>query len=163
MEYKPDFCNDGTASADSVYSDWVASNAFDNDEGTTWASGYVPGFPHWIKYDLGAGVTKTARKLRIKPYRPEYGADIKDFKLQGSNNDTDWTDILTATAADSDAWQEWEFANANAYRYYRIYITSSYNATIDLAALYEIELMEATLVVVAPTVTTQAANGIGFD
>jgi len=138
--YGTDFCTGGAASADSEYSaGWVASNAFDDNEATGWNSTNTA-FPHWIKYDLGGGITKKARKLRFKSKsdttRP------KDFKLQGSNNDSTWTDIISETAADNDNWQEWEFANSTAYRYYRIYITSNYAPGYYDVGIMEIELME---------------------
>ena len=137
-----DFLNDGTASADSERPNagrWVAANAFDNDEATAWMSTNTP-FPHWVKYDLGSGVSKTARRLRLKPMFYNGHSYLADFKLQGSNNDSDWTDIISETAADTEDWQEWEFENNTAYRYYRIYATSSYQ---DLwASIKEIELME---------------------
>ncbi|GAJ16231.1 unnamed protein product, partial [marine sediment metagenome] len=134
--YSPDFCEGGTASADSEYSaTYSADKAFDNLVATYWVSTDTAA-PHWIKYDLGDGVTKTARKLRLKP------TYVKDFKLQGSNDDSEWDDILTAQAADNENWQEWEFANATAYRYYRLYITSSWCTDPDYAIVYEIELQE---------------------
>ena len=139
--YGSDFCNGGTASADSVYSGYPSALAFDNDEETFWASQNTA-FPHWIKYDLGSGVTKTARKLRFKPRVIPGGSTVKDFKLQGSNNDSEWTDILTSAAANSETWQEWIFNNPTAYRYYRLYVTSDYNTNYDYCEFFEIELME---------------------
>ena len=66
MAYTPDFCP-GAITADCIYASntppyWVAGNAFDDDEVTRWSSDNSA-LPHWIKYDLGEGVTKTARKL----------------------------------------------------------------------------------------------------
>lgn len=134
--YGADILNDGIASADSEWSaSYEASEAFDNnDSSTRWTSeSGVP--PHWIKYDLGVSVTKIARQLRFKPE----AAYPRDFLFQGSNNDSDWDTLLSATAAESQTWQEWNFANSTAYRYYRIYITSQ---SIGLVSIWEIEVKE---------------------
>jgi hypothetical protein len=148
--YGSDFCNGGTASADSVYSGYLASKAFDDTSvgaaygSYFWCSTAAPGYPHWIKYDLGDGVTKIVAQYKITARSPTYN-ESSAWKLQGSNNDLDWTDIDTQTGI---SWTEGEtktfnsFINTTAYRYYRIYLTttghSSNNAEID-----EIEMMEA--------------------
>ncbi len=136
--YGSDFLTGGTASASSEWpgDGYVAAYAFDNNEATRWSSNAVAK-PHWVKYDLGVGVTKTARKLRLKPF----GTQVANFKLQGSNNDSDWDDIISKTCNGSSNWQEWTFANATAYRYYRILVTSG-DAALQ-SSIWEIELMEA--------------------
>ena len=139
-----DFLSGGTATADSQWDvNYAASYAFDNNEATRWSS-TNSAFPHWVKYDLGTAITKTARKLRLKSFGSGVNCQLKDFKLQGSNNDADWTDILTAVGSNTDAWQEWAFANSVAYRYYRIYVTSSYYTGGNQVSIWEIELMEST-------------------
>ena len=82
--------------------------------------------------------------MRLKSFGSGVNCQLKDFKLQGSNNDADWTDILTAVGSNTDAWQEWAFANSVAYRYYRIYVTSSYYTGGNQVSIWEIELMEST-------------------
>ncbi len=135
--YGSDFLIGGTTSASSEWptGGYEAELAFDNNEATRWSSADVSK-PHWVKYDLGVGVTKTARKLRFKNYINQ----VEDFKLQGSNNDSDWDDLLSETCGAADAWREWTFANATAYRYYRILVTSGYTA--NQSSIWEIELME---------------------
>ena len=137
--YGLDFCNGGTASADkSAGISFLPSNAFDNYIDNSWRSGSTP-HPHWIKYDLGDGITKVARKLRMYLY---VSAVLKEFILQGSNNDTDWDNILeTQTTENTPGWHEFEFYNNNAYRYYRIYTLSNW-ADNGHATIQEIELQE---------------------
>ena len=136
--YGSDFLTGGTASASSEWpgGGYVAAYAFDDNEATRWSSADVAK-PHWVKYDLGVGVSKTAAKLRLFNFIHQ----VKDFKLQGSNNDSDWDDILSETSTDAGAWQEWTFVNATAYRYYRILVTSGY--AYNQSSIWEIELMEA--------------------
>ena len=121
-----DVCTGGMASASTISSPtFAAYKAFDDiaDGSSRWASADVSP-PHWLKYDLGVGVTKIVQKLRAK----EKHASTKDFILQGSNNDSDWDDIYTGQMAESLDWQEFTFPNSTAYRYYRFYISSVWSA-----------------------------------
>ena len=151
--YGSDVLTGGTPSASSFYSaGYEADKAVDDNESTRWDSANTPA-PHWWKYDLGVAVTKTIRKLRYKA-EGEYAPNA--FKLQGSNNDSDWTDILSTNGAANSNWQEWTFSNSTAYRYYRIYVIScsefkGYNAVM----LKEIEMME-----VAYTTHTKNINTV---
>ena len=138
MTYHVDFLNDGSATADTTYTTYVASRAFDNTAGTNWLS-TDSAFPHWIKYDLGEGVVKKARKLRLLPQ----DIQLEDFTLEGSNDDSNWVQFVSDTATGNTEWQEWEFSNSTAYRYYKITVTSNYSGSDDMAGIFEIELMEA--------------------
>jgi len=147
MAYTPDFCL-GVMTADSQYASLLptyygAFSGFDDDESTRWSSTQTA-LPHWIKYDLGEGMTKTARKLRMKPFKhsAEEEQQLKAFKLQGSLNDEDWTDLVSDEAENTGEWQEWEFANQTGFRYYRIYVTSTWEEYPNTVSIWEIELME---------------------
>ncbi len=91
--YGPDILTGGTASADSE-TNGATANGCDNNEATEWQTNDTD-LPHWWKYDLGAGVTKTIRKFRSKIYY----ALGKDFTIAGSNNDSDWTTLYSGTRA----------------------------------------------------------------
>ena len=67
---------------------------------------------------------------------------LKAFKLQGSNNDSDWTDLVSNEAENTGLWQEWEFANQVGYRYYRIRVTTTWEEYPNTVSIWEIELME---------------------
>jgi len=138
MIYQTDFLNAGTPTADSTYDIYVPARAFDNNEGTGWLS-EDSAFPHWIKYDLGAGVFKKARKLRLLPQ----DIQLEDFTLEGSNDNSTWVQFVSDTASGVTEWQEWEFDNPTAYRYYRITVTSNQSEADEMAGILEIELMEA--------------------
>ena len=157
MSYGPDFCPGGMT-ADSVYASmpptyYHAFSAFDDDETTRWSSTHTS-LPHWVRYDLGEGLEKVARKLRLLPFKydAESNQQISDFKLQGSNvvdpepaNDNDWTTLLDETAANTGEWQAWEFENLIAYRYYRIKVTDTWEVAPIYpftASIHEIEIFE---------------------
>jgi len=139
-EYGSDVLTGGTASADTVLA--PAAQAVDDDVGTYWQSNIT--FPHWWKYDLGAAVTKRVRKLRVKPgYSAEYQR-FKDFVLAGSNNDSDWDDLYTGQHANNIDWEDYIIPNTVLYRYYRITISSSWEAGDGTCVIQEIEMMEQT-------------------
>ena len=142
IEYGSDILTGGTATAyDDTSGAHPASQACDDNEGVYWQDSDAGEPTSWWKYDLGVAVTKTVRKLRIKNYGSSFG--INAFKLQGSNNDADWTDITSDNCADNSNWQDFTFANSTAYRYYQVFITTGYHAIY--VVVYEFEMMEEAL------------------
>ncbi len=140
MDYGSDILTGGTATADNFTPAAPPPNACDDNEATQYVTQNVV-HPHWWKYDLGVGVTKTVRKLR---YLDTAAHRMKDFKLQGSNTGAfggEETDIYTGAGADVGTWQEFTFANATAYRYYRVYQTTNWLAS-NYFQIYELEMLE---------------------
>jgi hypothetical protein len=131
------FLTGGIASADNEFPGYSASRACDGllTEEDGWYTEDLP-FPHWWKYDLGAEVTQKAHKLKILSAS---GGQLKNFKLQGSNNNSTWTDLYTGIHSTPSAWEEYNFVNNISYRYYRLYITSNWRAD-DYSGIVEIEL-----------------------
>ena len=150
-----DVLSGGTASASSTA---VGSNpeyGCDDNTTTTWLPD-PPGYgPHCWLYDLGAGVTKTVRRLRLKGTLVNYGGwhlTLKDWELQGSNaaaptsdpsDDTDWTDISSGQLIDSGACQDFVFSNSTAYRHYRLRFTNMWVSPYFRMNLAEAEMMES--------------------
>lgn len=133
-----DVLTGGTVSADSIYNaTQSADKACDNNDGTWWNSATTGSYPRWWKYDLGAGVAKVVNKLATKAYS---GVNFNAFKFQGSNNNSDWTDIYSGNGENNTNLQTFVFPNTTAYRYYRLYMTSGY--TSPQIALYEISMYE---------------------
>ena len=140
-EYGSDILSGGTPSASTTNGGLTADKACDDSEITSWENDMTTSGAQWWKYDLGVGVLRRVRKFRMKCLA---GSVIKDFKIQGSNNDSDWTDIYTGQQVDNANWQEYTFTNLTSYRYYRIYITSSYVYDVDVLYLdiTETEMIE---------------------
>jgi hypothetical protein len=124
----------GTATASSTQGTYYASLAVDGDDGTRWNNNNS--IPAWWKYDLGAGITKTVQKLRF------HGAmsHVKNFTLAGSNNDSDYTTLLSALCPQQAGWNSYEFSNATAYRYYKMSMSDTFAQ--NWMSLYEIQMME---------------------
>ena len=152
--YGSDILTGGTASADSIYgAGQEADKACDNNEATNWHAATPPSFPNWWKYDLGVAVTKIVTKLRIKPKTGR----VKDFTLQGSNNDSDWTVIHTGQHANNATWEDYIFINTTAYRYYKIVISNNWTAETSIG---EIEMIEANLQSYFSTTKTQGTYAL---
>jgi hypothetical protein len=138
MSYGPDILTGGTVTASISPVGNEASFACDNNEATFWDTG-AEACPHWWKYDLGAGVNKVVRKLRILNYN---GFGMNAGILYGSNNDSAYGQIYNIACANNGNWQEFTFANSTSYRYYKIIINSVYFANGHTSDIYEIEMME---------------------
>lgn len=90
----------------------------------------------WLKYTLAA--TKTARKLTITPYN----SGVRLFTLYGSNDDITYTSIYSSICDAGNVKQEFTFANATAYLYYKLMINTAYGSYF--ISVNEWELMELT-------------------
>jgi len=136
-----DRCTGGVASADSITGGYVAANACDDDAGTFWASANTA-FPHWWKYDFGAGITWRISQLTIKAGIVGTSIGIKDFTLQGSKDDSNWTVLYTGQQANNTDIQTFSFINKNLYRYCMINITTDWEAGYEMTYLNEVQMFE---------------------
>lgn len=138
-----DYTGTATASNALAGDSYKAANAYDANTGTFWLTDGSTAVPHWLKVDFGVGVTKTVTKAVIYPYADASNGGIKNFQFQGSNDDSNWTDVYSGVVANgtSTAANTFTFQNLTAYRYYRVYITSTYRAD-NFTGMYELELYE---------------------
>ena len=140
--YTSDLLTGGTPSA--LHADTPAF-ACDDNTGTTYSHSSTR--PWWWKYDFGAGNGKTITKLLFKS--PKTGtaggnATIKDFTLEGSDNDSDWDVVYTGQITNDTNEQSFTFTNSTSYRYYKINVTTAW-CTDNEGYIYEIEMMETVL------------------
>jgi len=142
--YCSNFITGGTASADSYVGALTPDLAADGNTATRWTSA-ITTLPHYWIYDLGSGITKIANKLRIYKYVDGNGAIIKDFTLQGSIDGSNYDVIYAGQCTSSgNEWQDFTFSNPNAYRYYKINVTTNYRAD-GYVGFYEIQMMQLAL------------------
>lgn len=128
----------GNMSASTEYSGYPASRLVDDNNATDWSSS-TASVPQWVKIDL-----VTAKRVYSYTIRGDATGqyDITEWTLQGSNNETDWTNLDFRTGYSWSAGQQREFTLADpagSYRYYRLYI-SGYGLFPQFA---EWELFEA--------------------
>ncbi len=136
LGYGPNLCAGGTATASDQYSAlYEAPKAADGNQGSWWESTGNP--PHWWQYQFTAAKTVTKVRLLLG-----HALGLKDFTVDGSNDNANWTTIYTGQAAQSVAWQEFTFANTAAYLYIRLN-----GATVWVAGnsfrFVEVEMMES--------------------
>lgn len=132
----------GTPTADTEYSSptYTADKSCDGNLTTFWAS-TAGGADHWWKYDFGEGVTKTITNLILCTYYDVNGGCLKDFRFEGSTDNAEWDTLVDTQAPNSATTVEYVFTGA-PYRYYRIYITSTWRAD-NIAGFYEAFMTEA--------------------
>ena len=132
MAYGSNIFTGGTPTANAAEAGHEASYAFDGiwDTSTNyWYAGAAGGPPSWIKYDLGVAITKILRKLvfQVNEFPDAHDYDPADYTIDGSNNDSDWTNLATVSAGSYATGEKvvLEFANSTAFRYYRMNITQT--------------------------------------
>ena len=111
--------------SEAVYGGWSIFKSPHTDE-MNFDSGSCIG--DWVSIDLGSGVSKVATQIKVTNIiRNAANRIIQGYKLQGSNNNADWTDITSALAPD-DLLQGTEtthtFESSTSYRYFRIIATA---------------------------------------
>lgn len=96
---------------------------------------------------------------------------FRDFLLEGSANTTDgfngdWDTLLSSTVTEraEQAFQSWDFSNANAYSAYRIHILNDYTPEGSGWAMYRWELLadDGSGSPVIPEPTTMLLLGTGL-
>jgi len=119
----------------------IASAAWDDNGSTFWGSA---GLPAWTRYEFGQSDRRVIVEVAITSrYSGDVNRTPKDFKIQGSNDAVNWTDIHTVSGESwtDDGPKVYSFLNATAYAFYRLYVTdSSGGAEVQVK---EIELRES--------------------
>lgn len=121
----PSMTSNTAPSGQVIYSaqttDHEAFRAFDGDENTTWEPGAATGYIGY-KFEVATIITR----MFITGNAP-VGGSPSSFQIQGSNNGTSWTTLLSAQ---NFSWYNNEvkdlpFGNSDGYLYYRILVTST--------------------------------------
>jgi hypothetical protein len=147
-----------TFSASSTGSTGAVSQAFDNSTAHGW--GTSSSATGWVKVDFGVSDERTIVQYTMIGYTAAVNSAAKsprDFTLQGSNNDSDWTTLNTQTGVTwSDGQKrEYSFSNSTAYRYYKVDITAN-NGDSEVV-IVELELIPGVnMVIVSNNFTAEA-------
>jgi hypothetical protein len=123
-------------------SGYEAWRAFDQAlDGSSWMSTEGDIVGAWLKYDCGEGNSLVINKYDLFNRTGTGSAkSFKSWSLQGSNNDADWVTLHSISGNTMDTRGYWKssgtatpayytFINGVAYRYYRLYVTESNDAT----------------------------------
>ena len=130
---------------------YIASNAFNDDLATRWATSN--GNTGWVQIDLGAGNEKTLVKIIPHATGGADGQCIDGFTFLGSNDGSSFTTLVTMANGQGTAVfgtgaaltsATFNFSNTTAYRYYRFNITQTgIPSSRSLATVYELYGYEA--------------------
>lgn len=123
-----------------------SAKAVDGNTGSKWFSGGGSS-AGWLQIDLGAGNDRTVVRYDLTSANDVPGRDPKDWQVQGSHDGSTWTTLDTRSGETFDSRflkRSFTFANATAYRYYRLNILSNFSGTAsDGIQLAEWELFAA--------------------
>lgn len=138
----------GIASASSNSA--TAFQAFDGDSGfsnTDSAGGWrstTGGIPAWLQYKFPSAAV--ADHYSVTVWKSSYSTP-KDFKLQGSQDGSNWTYLDTRTGINwfSGETKAFQFTNATAYLYYRLSIsaTIAHGSNPDIVVILEMTLSKS--------------------
>ena len=127
-------------SSSAVNSNTFANRAFDNNGNTYWMSASAP--PQWLRYDFGANNAKIITTYRMVAHPVNNGVSRpRSWIFQGSNNNSNWTNIQSITngTVSTNGLSTFRTGNTTAYRYYRIYVSANHGGS--RVALREVQLI----------------------
>lgn len=86
----------------------------------------------WWKLDLGVGKSIKLERFGILG-RSSMERHPRSFKIQGSNDDSAWTDLLTVSGdgPDNGTWWSGQVGNSSTYRYIRVLQTGGHSTFHD--------------------------------
>lgn len=160
--YGSDICTGGTATASETYPGQPVANAFDNNIATYWSNNNT--LPAWIQYDLGSGNGKSVGRYKIF-YDASVTTDNSPaaWQFQGSIDGSAWTtlDSRAGQGWTVTGWKTYNFTNTVDYRYYRLNIINNKGTSNNYVSIYEMEMMEETIVNDPTFVVSDNKVGIG--
>lgn len=126
-----------------------ADNCSDNDVNTSWDPNWNSTW--WV--DLGDGNPQEAVRVT---YKNNSYTDrcIKEFRVQGSNNNSDWSTLLDDIFASTNDSQTKSFSTTGSYRYYRLIIDSFYGSGSGMVSAATIHLEK-------PSVSVESVTSSG--
>jgi len=110
---------------------WKAFNRSGSYSADNFIGTNSPGSTHpvgWVKYDFGSGNEKVIAGYDVNSQTSEASSyDITVWKLEGSNNDSDWTELHDQTGVTWSNGEEKNFTvtSPGSYRYYRLHWTQA--------------------------------------
>ncbi len=130
-----------TMSASTQQAGFEAWRACDGNDATAWATSVAP--PGWIEVNFGAGNLKTIRSIMIKEQPSNQGYAPRRFKLLARNSTSDpWTELHVADEPPNSMATtglmpriSLQVDNNVAWRYYRVDVSETYSANLEIGSL----------------------------
>ena len=162
--YTSDVTSGETFTTDNPINSGVVGNAFDDSNSTNvdFMTSSTSLLPRHIAVEYASA--KTVTKVTINCNGSEGRGKNVTFKVQGSNDNSSWTDLHTESgynfATGNSSSDSFTFSNSTSYLHYRIRWENSAHTAANpsqnggFPTMYEIEMMEST-----PGVTADAYSG----
>lgn len=143
-----DTAPNGIASASSnsatAFQAFDGDTTFNNNDTTSGWRSSVGGIPAWLQYQFPTATL--ADRYSITVWKSNYSAP-RDFKLQGSQNGSAWTDLDTQTGLNWFAGEtkNFQFTNTTAYVYYRLSVSATipHSTNPDILVILEMALSKS--------------------
>lgn len=143
-----DIVPSGIASASSnsttAFQAFDGDSDFSNTDSTGGWRSTTGGIPAWLQYKFPSAAV--ADHYSITVWKSSYSTP-KDFKLQGSQDGSNWTDLDTRTGINwfSGETKAFQFTNTTAYIYYRLSIsaTIAHGSNPDVVVILEMTLSKS--------------------
>ena len=139
---------------------YESPKAFDGDPSTRWNAHSGNLNNEWVSVDLGAGTTYN--KVVLKEYTVY--AHITSYKLQSSNDGTNYTDIAGTSGSSIGDTKTILFSPVTS-RYIRLYIntTASNTPTINEMEVYRVTAVAPNLALDRPAQTSSIWEAAGYE
>jgi len=122
---------DAMVTVSGYYSGRDKKYALDNNLGTRWQTP-SSGIPGWFTANFGT--LQILGKIRVYTITGQY--PVSAYTIQGSNDNSNWTDVISGTiATGTTQWTDIIFTPAT-FQYWRFYVTAG---TSNYATIYEIQ------------------------
>ena len=133
----------GVCSASSVYSSsYPAWKVFDKDlnVSSSWVSNGTTN--QWVKYRFPT--EQCVKSVSIyTDFASGGNSAIKNFRVEGSNDDSEFTTIYTGIYLNQSGNQSFSFNNNESYLYYRLYILDRYATTSTTIQFVELQYYDS--------------------
>lgn len=105
--------------------------SIDDNSSNFWQSDTTDTLPQWIWYEFGQENKKTIVEYTLEIVNSDANSKPTDWKLQGSNDGSNWDDLDTVTGEtwSGDGPKTYTVSNSTDYAYYRLYITGTSGGT----------------------------------
>lgn len=115
-------------------SSYTYDKVYDGNLNTYWRSGSTVD-PQWLLVDLGAPSAIRRFRIYLYSYPP------REFILQGSDDNVNFTDVLSGEFQNAYGWQEFTVVELMSFRYWRLYFASKWSSRY---CVYELEMFTGT-------------------
>jgi hypothetical protein len=127
-------CRNGTAGA-SFRAMSTAWRAFDGDPATQWQVALGSNYPGWVQYDFGPGRAAVATRARFKPGFTNGAYGVRQYAIEGSNDERNWVTLDSGEHAADTAWMECAWTNRVACRWHRLRVATGWTGRAVVAEL----------------------------